>query len=683
MPRRASAHAHAMGGCQAGCCRTALHASHGRRFYGPAITSATASATTSVTTSATASASIATAKDRHRSSSKVRQGHLKPFLYIRRIFREYELYCLEHDLPIEPKRDVVQRTLVNQPYNARINQLVVSRLRGLKWKSDAVNELRELHGPVSSLSARSGGAEVVPTGWVREFIRDCCDVTKQPGDWIDMKTRPAPPVGENKLGFEEVCRWYCNKRRWPMINLAKHTWIETLPIGVYFRSQIRVRQVHGLKLRDRDQDDDGKLDCCSLHRQFYVFEAIAVLLHVSLLLIMPVLALVLVAAQINHQWALTTAPFDGSATVARPILWADVVQPFFFNFLAQLGSNSVSMYPLAQILIYEAVVYACATILRMLCSYLNPPIQILQDVIFYTYAAFFVTHTTLLFAYVCMIAAWFLVAAVLDPSAYLPYAVGILVILVACRTVGIAMYDAARNLAARIQSGVRRALRLKLKRAREQMEEMAAERLRKENEADDDSFEAPLGPQSVTPTNHDKVDAADIFALLKETRDAEAEEKDAGKVGDDEIERADFRRLFSALDLDLTEGQLEGLFAVVDLSGNRKVSAQEFEGAWDLLQKEMVEAHVQKLGLSPAQIFISVSLVLVILIILLVFLLLIVSAWVGEDNFGAVVKSGLVTFVGTSITRVRSKTKAEAGEGQLDEVVNVVLGEQADEANDE
>lgn len=173
-------------------------------------------------------------------------------------------------------------------------------------------------------------------------------------------------------------------------------------------------------------------------------------------------------------------------------------------------------------------------------------------------------------------------------------AVGFLAVIITFRQVGGAMSKAATQLAEAIRRAIKTMLRSKMERAREQMELMAKERLLKENNAFDDDFEASLGPyldgKDVRETQD--VTAADIFALLKETRDAE--QLNAGKeiAEQDEISRADFRRLFAALDLDISDGQFDRLFAVIDLSGSDTITLWEFESAWELLQQEIIEEHV-------------------------------------------------------------------------------------------
>jgi len=352
--------------------------------------------------------------------------------------------------------------------------------------------------------------------------------------------------------------------------------------------------------------------------------------------------------------------------------------------------HSRSYYPAVSGVLIEACVFFLATLVRMLVSYLNPPARWLQALIVHSYAIIFVIHMALVFASACMVAAWFLAGACLNPNVYLPYAVAFLVVVIACRTVGTSMALTARKLADAITVAVKKQLRMKLERAKRQMDLMAQARLAKENAQWDDSFESPLGPvleEHVNPSGASESDrevtAADIFALLKETRDAEREDAGEGATHEEEIEKLDFRRLFAALDLDLSDGQLDRLFAMVDLSGSDTISLKEFESAWDLLQEEILEGYMAEMGLSTGQIVMAIVYVFVMIVLLLTFLLLVLSSWVGEDSFAAVIKSGLIAVVGQNITNARTKAKAELGDGELDDVVAAVVGEQMAVASDD
>ena len=181
----------------------------------------------------------------------------------------------------------------------------------------------------------------------------------------------------------------------------------------------------------------------------------------------------------------------------------------------------------------------------------------------------------------------------------------------------------------------------------------------KGEEADD--FETPLGPKwadeqmgEASQMKSGKVDAADIFAVLKEARDAELgddEQEEVAKadaIADDPdaIGKADFARLFKSLDLHFTDAQFERLFAMTDLDGNGNVTLQEFEGAWDVLVKELLAESVREMGLSDEQIALSILTVFLALLLLLAFLGVTLQGWMQEGAFSAMAQSLLVGTVG-------------------------------------
>ena len=148
-----------------------------------------------------------------------------------------------------------------------------------------------------------------------------------------------------------------------------------------------------------------------------------------------------------------------------------------------------------------------------------------------------------------------------------------------------------------------------------------------------------------------------------------------------ELSRDEFEQLFCALDLELSRGQIDKLLAVIDLSGNNYVSLQEFEDAWELLMREIIEGHLRSLGLSPMQVAMTVIYIIVLLVLLFAFVILVVGAWVGNSDFGAVAQSGLIAVMGQNVTKLSTKSKEEAEE-DLNRLVENILGEQEEDANE-
>ena len=144
----------------------------------------------------------------------------------------------------------------------------------------------------------------------------------------------------------------------------------------------------------------------------------------------------------------------------------------------------------------------------------------------------------------------------------------------------------------------------------------------------------------------------------------------------DEIGLADFKNLFCALDLSLSQNELDRLFAMTDLNGSGFVTLHEFEGAWDSLIKEVVQKTVREMGLSPSQIVATVVLFVCLLILLLSFVLVTLNAYIGGDDFGAIVQSALVATLGKGVTSVRKRSKAEGKGKDLDEAIDKLIGDQ-------
>ena len=120
--------------------------------------------------------------------------HASHFVYMRRLFRQYELYCLDHELPIEQSRAKIQRELV-QRHNVRVSQILVQRLRGVRWKPSVLSTFRSDAARAQKLTAaasreQSGerlrdkasfGGGLRPAswqrtgGWLREFLHQHCE----------------------------------------------------------------------------------------------------------------------------------------------------------------------------------------------------------------------------------------------------------------------------------------------------------------------------------------------------------------------------------------------------------------------------------------------------------------------------------------------------------------------------
>ena len=66
--------------------------------------------------------------------------------------------------------------------------------------------------------------------------------------------------------------------------------------------------------------------------------------------------------------------------------------------------------------------------------------------------------------------------------------------------------------------------------------------------------------------------------------------------GEERVGTAEFRRLFNLLDLSLSEGQKEQLFAYVDVDGSGFISEDEFEQGWEELCRAFQKQYLGSLS---------------------------------------------------------------------------------------
>ena len=204
-------------------------------------------------------------------------------MYLRSLFRQYELFCLANSLDIQTSRASIQRHLVRKS-KVSIAQLNVQRLRGIKWIRDEWNcytpmpavqgghrqtaghphtvqpqmasQLQTTAQPLHGRNRRSTVLQKALASFA-VFIEEECVVTKDPNDFIDIKTRSAPPDGNLKLGLHDALRlWGQQKGETVLQNtLELDSWLEVLPMGVVFKRNQTVRQVYGIQLKDGSMHD--------------------------------------------------------------------------------------------------------------------------------------------------------------------------------------------------------------------------------------------------------------------------------------------------------------------------------------------------------------------------------------------------------------------------------------------
>jgi len=313
------------------------------------------------------------------------------------------------------------------------------------------------------------------------------------------------------------------------------------------------------------------------------------------------------------------------------------------------------------------------TIVRLLMHYLGTPRAGFWKAIKQFYALVVGVHLMTTCAYFGIISCWFVLAAVLDPSRFLPYGMAVVVVVVVALTVSSELLAAADKLKAKLFAAFQKGLQLKLKLAMDKLEQELWEKLQSDatalasnqEDADHDAEQAALFQPLAKPEVVDKekeITPADIFMALDTD-------------GSGQLTMDQFKRLFDLLELDITDGQKEQLFAFCDSDMTGEISEKEFADGWELMVQVFLENSADSLGLSRTQIFLVVSMLLTTLVLTVVFILLTLTAWQNEGSFEAVVQSVMISGVGKASAALRTRSKAESEEN-IDGLVGKIMNDQ-------
>ena len=331
-----------------------------------------------------------------------------------------------------------------------------------------------------------------------------------------------------------------------------------------------------------------------------------------------------------------------------------------------------STLTLVKLVAWENLVFLFFSTFRMLSHYVNlyqktRPVRWFNTV----YAWLLMLHVTLYFAYIGIIGCWFVLAAVLEPGKFLPFGVGVVVVIVVGTGIASELTAAARKLKEKLAAAFEFILQERMKRAMETFELELWEKMRKESQGlASNAEEEELEERIIEPPEpiEGKVTPLDLFMALNTN-------------GTNEMGKAEFMRVFELLDLNITEDQKDQLFAFCDISMDGKISEQEFSEGWELMVEVFLENSADSLGLSMAQIVFVVASLLTMLILLISFVLITLSAWQNEGNFQAVVQSSLVAGCGKATAALRARSKAEDADS-LDDIVGNIISSQEESSGD-
>ena len=259
--------------------------------------------------------------------SQVDSKEDKRFVYLKNFAAQYEIFCLDKSLsPLASKIDI-QRGLISD-HNARVSQLLCRRIYRVRWRT-------ELDEPPTILADRTLPPTLPPrsepearAAAVKAIIQTFCDervvVDAQPGEFIDVETRPGPS-GATRLGFRPELEEWCKRRgvQAPTLTLPHglhgNRWARALPKKAKFADEFKARKITGLAWADHE-DTTGRV---RLSWAWYFLEFAAVLLHVSFTFVLPIVV-IWHALTLQELWALYICPAMGVGG-RQPLMWDHVV----------------------------------------------------------------------------------------------------------------------------------------------------------------------------------------------------------------------------------------------------------------------------------------------------------------------------------------------------------------------
>jgi hypothetical protein len=112
------------------------------------------------------------------------------------------------------------------------------------------------------------------------------------------------------------------------------------------------------------------------------------------------------------------------------------------------------------------------------------------------------------------------------------------------------------------------------------------------------------------------------------------------------------------------------------------ISQREFEDGWDFLVTLLVEESIDSAGVSPGQITLAITSLIVWLAFVFAFIFLAIGAWFTSGPFESAVQSMFVGVTGFLSQRLRGKSVAEKNEDELESLVRKFVSESSTKQKD-
>lgn len=265
------------------------------------------------------------------------------------------------------------------------------------------------------------------------------------------------------------------------------------------------------------------------------------------------------------------------------------------------------------------------------------------------------------FWYLGIVFTWFILAAILEPTAYLPYGIALATIVIVIGTTGKKLKQAALRFKAAVQGAFRKRINSAMVVARRQ----ALERARLVRMAGRNTCaQRRLVASSAEGAAADQAESfsiGDVFELLDEN-------------GCGFLNQKEFFMVFEKLGLHgASEQKKQQAFAYCDTDGSGLISMEEFADAWDWLEEQLVEEACEDMGLSDGKVVQVVLGLLLFMGLLFAFVFVALKGWQNSGSFESVLQSMFLGGSGVLSSISRSKGKGEdASDKELGDVAELV-----------
>jgi len=295
----------------------------------------------------------------------------------------------------------------------------------------------------------------------------------------------------------------------------------------------RHKRIYGLSFMDGSTAASRPRLGCT----FFAVEGFSVMVHMSVFFLLPVLCIVY-ALQMQFTHGVTVATASQKA-----------LSRFDLAQFPPLLSGQVVF--VVRLIVAACFVFIVLGFLRILIRYVALPRGFLRTVVRKAFAFVLVVVVFAMFFVIGLVLAWFVLAAALDPTRFLPYGAGAICALVVSLTTFKQLSRAAAILRTRIRQAFKGYMAKATSAAKAAMEQTAKFERQRQTQITRRKAAAKgtAAAKAAVPTKEEEADfkVEDIFGLVNSD-------------GDGELSRAEFDDLFERLNVNLSASKRDQLF---------------------------------------------------------------------------------------------------------------------------